>query len=937
MNAIKKIYKYLINLNYLPLIVLFNLFVIFSILIFSVFLYKSDTVMFKAVDLFDEKTQYAVQLGEKRNILMKFFEEFDLFSSKAINIGLLPEVAVIDIKLDKNNIDYINNVIERSLDQSSNVYSLGPFISTYDNDFVEDTETKILFNGKEFNAKIKLHGVGEDNWINPKKSFSIKTSKNDYINNTRRFKLIVFEEQFLQTILAYKLTGFMGYMDVGTEIVKLRLNGIDQGYYLLEEALSKDLLEKNNLSGVDKLTAISEWTHQYLSGHLTLFSHEVSNQEFDNYSGKDVGQLLLFKNLIEAKNYEDLEGIVDLDRFAIHEAMRIIFASSHAVSGDNIKWLYDTTNGKFFPYFRMEGYLNALTSTERSHTFDKDLNEWFWFNYDIKVFPILNRNNEFRALRNKYLYKILNERENFEIFYSNLFDKYGLIPNIDKTNNLSSRFYINKIKETINNLSNNFDYIDKYLNYSRVYTTLNQINNKEVILEIVPDSNSTVQIDEFKINGIKKDTVFEITNLMENKSNFELSTLEDYFEDKHFSLSLDESFEVEKNIYKYKIKSINNFDIKNYEISFINSITRKPVIERETYKKFIKTPEKLYINNKFDFESLIIKYPLITVQDKKIIFNKGTYFIDEDIEIPEAYDVEILAGSELLLSKNISVLIRGNLNILGTKSQIVKVTNANPNEPFGVFAAVGNGKTVVDISGLEINGGNEDFISGVYLSGALSLYHHQKVILVDSIIYNNYADDGLNIKNSNVFLKDNFFSSNYADQVDLDFVNGIILNNNFKAKSNDIFPSASVESINGDGLDLSGSMVVIKNNTYTDFPDKGISVGEKSDALIIDNKFNKNRSAISIKDESEVFIYKNQYNSNEIDIELYQKKQIFNEPSVFNLNNTNVNFQIDKSLTSNFYNASSKLNVKMISVIQESTDPEIVFSLLKEINWTKDK
>jgi len=400
---------------------------------------------------------------------------------------------------------------------------------------------------------------------------------------------------------------------------------------------------------------------------------------------------------------------------------------------------------------------------------------------------------------------------------------------------------------------------------------------------------------------------------------------------------LDESFEVEKNVYRYKIKSKNNFDIKDYEISFINSITDRPVIERETYKKFIKTPEKLYINNKFDFESLIIKYPLITVQDKKIIFNKGTFFIDEDIEIPEAYDVEILAGSELLLSKNISVLIRGNLNILGTKSQIVKVTNANPNEPFGVFAAVGNGKTVVDISGLEINGGNEDFISGVYLSGALSLYHHQKVILVDSIIYNNYADDGLNIKNSNVFLKDNFFSSNYADQVDLDFVNGIILNNNFKAKSNDIFPSASVESINGDGLDLSGSMVVIKNNTYTDFPDKGISVGEKSDALIIDNKFNKNRSAISIKDESEVFIYKNQYNSNEIDIELYQKKQIFNEPSVFNLNNTNVNFQIDKSLTSNFYNASSKLNVKMISVIQESTDPEIVFSLLKEINWTKDK
>ena len=83
----------------------------------------------------------------------------------------------------------------------------------------------------------------------------------------------------------------MGYMSVGTEIVKVRLNGIDQGYYLLEEALSKDLLEKNNLSGVDKITAISEWTHQYLSGHLTLFSHEVSNQEFDNYVRKNLNNI----------------------------------------------------------------------------------------------------------------------------------------------------------------------------------------------------------------------------------------------------------------------------------------------------------------------------------------------------------------------------------------------------------------------------------------------------------------------------------------------------------------------------------------------------------------------------------------------------------------------------------------------------------------------
>lgn len=940
MNIFYKIFRYLKNFNYLPWILIFNLLIIFSFTFLGIFLYKSDTVMFKAIDLFDEKTQKAIQLGEKRNKLMKFFEEFDFFATKPLNSLLLPDVAVIDIKLDKKNVDYINGVIARSIDQSSNVYSLGPFISTYDNDFVDDTETTIIFNGKEFDAKIKLHGVGDDNWINPKKSYSIKTSKNDYINNTRRFKLIVFEEQFLQTILAYKLTDFMDYMNVGTEIVKVRLNGVDQGYYLLEEALSKDLLEKNNLSGVDKITAITEWTHQYLSGHLTLFSHEVSNQEFDNYSGKDVGQLLLFKKLIEAKNYEELEELVDLEKFAIHEAMRIVFATDHAISGDNIKWLFDTTTGKFFPYFRMEGYLNSLSSTEKSHTFDKDLNEWFWFDYDIKVFPILNRNNEFRALRNIYLNKLLNERENIEKFYADLYDKYALIPVIDKTNNLPSRFYLNKIQESIKNLSNNFDYIEKYLNYSRVYTTLNQTNSKELILEIVPDSNSSININQFNLIGIDDNQVFEITNLSKIESKPEYLTLKEYFKNKRFSLSLDESFEVKKNIYKYRLRSTNNLEISDYEISFNNSITGKEVIDRETYSRFIKTPRKLSIKKKSPnsyIDYLLNKYPLMSIKNNTITFNRGKYFVDEDIEIPQLFDLEILPGVNLLLSNNVSILIRGNLRILGLKDDPVIVRNAKKDEHFGVFAAVGNGKTFIDIDGLKISGGNEDIMSGIFLSGALSLYNHQQVNLFGSSITNNHADDGLNIKNANVNIKDNYFASNYADQVDLDFVNGIVFNNIFDAQSSNNTTDSINQSNNGDGLDLSGSSVIVKNNISENFKDKGFSIGERSNAILIENKFNENRSAISVKDESRVYIYRNKFELNTIDIEMYQKKQIFREPSVFNLND-DIKFQINKSNLSNFYtHDDNSLNKKIMNSILNLSDVDQVFQEVNKLKWNKLK
>ena len=78
----------------------------------------------------------------------------------------------------------------------------------------------------------------------------------------------------------------MNYMKVETGIVRLRINGVDQGLYLFEEALANELLEKNKLTGVDVIKPYDEWTHQYNTGHLTLFTSETSNQLIQNYSNK---------------------------------------------------------------------------------------------------------------------------------------------------------------------------------------------------------------------------------------------------------------------------------------------------------------------------------------------------------------------------------------------------------------------------------------------------------------------------------------------------------------------------------------------------------------------------------------------------------------------------------------------------------------------------
>ena len=155
MNRIKNIFKYIYNINYSFYIFILNLLIIISVILIILFVYKSDTIMFKAVDIFDERTQNVLNVKEKRDSFMKFVENINFFSTKLfkpITYSDYQNLPVFDLKLTRKNIEYINDVISRSLDQSKNIYSLGPFISIYDNDFIDDTRSKLFYNNELYSA-----------------------------------------------------------------------------------------------------------------------------------------------------------------------------------------------------------------------------------------------------------------------------------------------------------------------------------------------------------------------------------------------------------------------------------------------------------------------------------------------------------------------------------------------------------------------------------------------------------------------------------------------------------------------------------------------------------------------------------------------------------------------------------------------------------------
>ena len=112
------------------------------------------------------------------------------------------------------------------------------------------------------------------------------------------------------------------------------------------------------------------------------------------------------------------------------------------------------------------------------------------------------------------------------------------------------------------------------------------------------------------------------------------------------------------------------------------------------------------------------------------------------------------------------------------------------------------------------------------------------------------------------------FKDNFADQIDLDFVDGTVKNSKF-------YEASSGADENGDGLDLSGSTILIEGNTFENFKDKGISIGEKTKAVLSKNIIKNNNLGVAVKDSSDAFFSENIFENNKVAISAYMKKVLY--------------------------------------------------------------
>lgn len=249
---------------------------------------------------------------------------------------------------------------------------------------------------------------------------------------------------------------------------------------------------------------------------------------------------------------------------------------------------------------------------------------------------------------------------------------------------------------------------------------------------------------------------------------------------------------------------------------------------------------------------------------ESLVLSSGQHFFNKTIIIPRGTKLVVKPGAVINLAPDVSVISFSPVEMIGTEINPIKIQRSVSDKHWGVFAVINAEDNESKVSFVRVDGGGEDIINQIYISGMMA-FHNSNVSIDNSSFSNASGDDSLNIKNSRAILNDNMFKNSFQDGVDFDAVG---LDSSFQ---NGVFTE-----IGGDAIDLSWSSLSVTDSVINNCGDKGISIGERSKMNNISNvKISNCSIGIAVKDQSEARVMNSTIENNKTGISLYQKKEFF--------------------------------------------------------------
>jgi hypothetical protein len=711
-------------------------------------------------------------------------------------------------------------------------------------------------------------------------SYKVKLKSNKFSNGIRRFTLNTAGDQWdASTIVLTNIAKEWGLIASKLMVEQVFINRVDSGLYLISEDIGKELLEREYRTtnyGIYKSN--DEWDKSLNKRHVSFTDYTALDKEqggmlpASEYGLTKLGQLF---NVLDNGDLKELKSRVDLDYFAKISALEILYGNTHSTIGDNVKYIYDFSSGLIYISFRIEGNIKELRGFKSAKGFEKSAE--FRHNRN-KILQLLTSDAEWVRLRNSYLSQLVKRKK--EILYQINLEKNKLVAKSSQTSKLLSKKINNSVKSR-KNANKNLKKIKKYLKkYANTGYPIQKSKQKVSTFGNITEKNlSAVK----QAKGQNYGTFTKVyATIVKNRDILEvlhISATESYLEE----IITCEKDDILKGKKLYLPPTLANKEFQKIEFFELDG---SDCIESISISKSGKKIDKrhIHINNRIeinsiaqkfiDFKEIFVGATKIFKEDQEIWkIPKGVYRVRSDIYIPKGINLEISAGSKILLGNDTSILVRGNLHAVGTETDPIIIDKLG-NENFGSFAVIGNIEpAIVELTHFHLGNGSEEVLDGIYFSSQMSL-HNTESHITSSRFFNSSSDDGLNIKNSKVMMTDNAFFDNFGDQVDLDFCEGIVEKNKFYMNTKVIRQLSET-----DGLDVSGSKLTVKDNLFENLSDKAVSVGEQSEITLMSNTMLNSNIAVAVKDGSNANILGNLLEGNKVDLTTYIKKLMYDEPT----------------------------------------------------------
>jgi hypothetical protein len=737
----------------------------------------------------------------------------------------------------------------------------------------------IDWKGESYKAKIRHVGIGNDHREHPKKwSFLIKIKNDKYINGMSEFKLYNPKTRsYWSECLFLNSLRYNNILAPACDQIEIYINGDKIGIMTAVESINKNMLErqgrkagvvfkpgyqkmfydlgvvrryaaanpKNFLTKAEKDQFISNIDRINLNrvSHPLVFYSKKSIAKNKMLAGQKKEAIKLFNAMLDAKI--PISGILDVDKFGAALATVFFWGDYHSFQLHNLRFYFNPITYKIEP----------IPTDGQAVAHDSGIPR---FNNGVKgthaLFYWLTRSSEIRQSFRKHVEKYASSMGSDGLFgkqfeelkrnqLSKLLVDYKMLPSIYSAG-FKDRYNTHKNKIAVDNFfqepsetykrirfvpPNDYDVIDAVHAYiindgvDKYVEILNNFPGRAVLRKLISTDGDNVKtllekipFDQIDQSGLQIPPTYPG---FDPKNGRRVGSLKfDLGEEK---FSNDSVFSgiiwLENQNKEYKFTATPYFSAAKE-----NPVTPTPLTEIIHKNSFIKYGK----------------------EDNSVRIPRGKWTVKDFIKLPEGISLILESGASVEFEKNAGILVRAHVDLQGSSTHPIVLKPVDMADGWAGLTVMNANQWDREsrsiLKNVTVSKTNAAHFGTWKLTGGVNFYN-SNVDIINVKFERSMAEDSLNIIHSDFLIKEVVISDSHSDAFDGDFVNGSVMNSQFK-------------SIGGDAIDISGSNIQLSDSTFEFVKDKAISVGEASNLKASGLVIKSSGTGVASKDGSSAHI-----------------------------------------------------------------------------------